>query len=125
MYLQLWNGPLHIDGHPGEKSSFLHADGDDHGSYSDEKYHALRNVSVLSKSDGGLCDCRSFRSPDTYALHPGTSGTMGTRIPNRNDRKYTGIEHKLEINVCLRRCDPDYKSGYNKYSDTLGSGQSL
>ena len=125
MYLLIWNGTVHSYGDAGKKDGIVHAGGDDHGSRADEKCYALRNVSVLSKSNGGLCDCRSFRSPDTYALHPGTAGTMGTRIPNRNDRKYTGIEYKLKINVCLRRCDPDYKSGYNKYSDTLGSGQSL
>ena len=54
MYLLIWNGTVHSYGDAGKKDGIVHAGGDDHGSRADEKYYALRNVSVHGESGCGI-----------------------------------------------------------------------
>ena len=56
MYLLIWNGTVHSYGDAGKKDGIVHAGGDDHGSRADEKYYALRNVSVHGESGCGSGD---------------------------------------------------------------------
>lgn len=64
----------------GKKDGIVHAGGDDHGSRADEKYYALRNVSVHGESGCGSGDGCGIRSLNSDAMHSGDPGAVVTGI---------------------------------------------
>ena len=90
MQLYIRNDAVCADGHAGEKDGVIHAGGDNPGSRTDEKYHAVWYVPVACQPGGGIRDGGSARSTDPDAVHPGDSGTVGAGLTDGADRKYPG-----------------------------------